>query len=47
MRVVFASLPAFGHLYPLLPLALACRDAGHEVTVATGAPFLGQLPLLV
>lgn len=45
MRIVFASLPAYGHLYPLLPLALACRDAGHEVVVATGEPFLGALPL--
>ncbi len=45
MRVVFASLGAYGHLYPLLPLALACRDAGHQVTVATGAPFLDRLPL--
>ena len=45
MRIVFASLPAYGHLYPLLPLALACRDAGHEVVVATGEPFTGALPL--
>ena len=45
MKIVFASLPAYGHLYPLMPLALACADAGHEVTVATGAPFVGQLPL--
>ena len=28
-----------------MPLALACADAGHDVTVATGAPFVGQLPL--
>lgn len=45
MRIVFASLPAYGHLYPMLPLALACADAGHEVTVATGEPFLDRLPL--
>jgi len=45
MRIVFASLPAYGHLYPLLPLALACRDAGHEVVVATGEPFTGTLPV--
>ena len=45
MKIVFASLPAYGHLYPLMPLALACADAGYEVTVATGAPFVGHLPL--
>ncbi len=45
MRIVFASLPAYGHLYPLLPLAIACAEAGHEVTVAAGDPFLDQLPL--
>jgi UDP:flavonoid glycosyltransferase YjiC (YdhE family) len=44
VRIVVASLPAYGHLYPMLPLALACAAAGHEVTVATGAPFLDALP---
>jgi hypothetical protein len=36
MRVVFSGLPSFGHFLQLLPLAVATRDAGHEVTVATG-----------
>ena len=45
MKIVFAAIPAYGHLYPLMPLALACDAAGHEVTVAVGAPFLGRLPL--
>jgi UDP:flavonoid glycosyltransferase YjiC (YdhE family) len=45
VRILFATLPAYGHVYPLLPLALACRDAGHEVVVATGPPFLDHLPL--
>jgi UDP:flavonoid glycosyltransferase YjiC (YdhE family) len=45
MRIVFASLPAYGHLYPMLPLAQACVAAGHHVTVATGEPFLGALPV--
>ncbi|GAB1513955.1 glycosyltransferase [Actinophytocola sp. KF-1] len=45
MKVVFASLPAYGHLYPLLPLALACADGGHDVVVATGEPFLDALPV--
>ncbi len=45
MRIVFASLPAYGHLYPMLPLAQACADAGHDVTVAAGGPFAGALPV--
>jgi UDP:flavonoid glycosyltransferase YjiC (YdhE family) len=36
MRVVLTSFPASGHLHPLLPLAHALMDAGHEVTVASG-----------
>ena len=45
MRIVFAATPAYGHVYPMLPLALACADAGHEVVVATGDPFIGRLKL--
>jgi UDP:flavonoid glycosyltransferase YjiC (YdhE family) len=45
VKIIFASLGAYGHLYPMMPLALACADAGHEVVVATGEPFLGRLPL--
>jgi hypothetical protein len=44
MRVVVASLPAYGHLYPLMPLAQAFALPGHEVIVAVGDPFLGRLP---
>jgi UDP:flavonoid glycosyltransferase YjiC (YdhE family) len=36
---MFASLGAYGHLYPMMPLALACADAGHEVVIATGNLF--------
>ena len=39
MRFLFSSLPAHGHAYPLIPLALAARDAGHEVLFATGEPL--------
>ncbi len=35
MRVLFASLGGYGHLYTLVPLASACRGAGHEVSIAT------------
>ncbi|WP_343450900.1 nucleotide disphospho-sugar-binding domain-containing protein [Micromonospora oryzae] len=37
MRVLVVSAPLIGHVFPLLPLALALRNAGHEVLVATGA----------
>ncbi len=45
MKIAFAALPAYGHLYPMMPLALACARAGHDVTVTTGAPFVGALPV--
>src|SRR6478735_2176492 len=45
MKVAFASLGAYGHVYPMMPLALACAQAGHEVVLATGVPFLGRLPV--
>lgn len=35
MRLLFVSLPAIGHLFPLVPLAWAARSAGHEVLVAS------------
>ncbi|SBT42141.1 nucleotide disphospho-sugar-binding domain-containing protein [Micromonospora narathiwatensis] len=40
MRVLVASAPLLGHVFPLLPLSLALRDAGHEVLVATAADGL-------
>jgi UDP:flavonoid glycosyltransferase YjiC (YdhE family) len=36
MRVLFASLASVGHTYPLIPLAIAARDVGHEVHFAVG-----------
>jgi UDP:flavonoid glycosyltransferase YjiC (YdhE family) len=36
MRVLFTSLASVGHTYPLIPLAVAARDAGHEVCFAVG-----------
>src|SRR5256885_9690132 len=35
VRLLFTSLAAYGHVYPLLPLAVAAREAGHEVLFAT------------
>lgn len=39
MRLIFTSLATFGHLYPLLPLAVAARAAGHRVVFATAQRF--------
>jgi UDP:flavonoid glycosyltransferase YjiC (YdhE family) len=36
MRVLFVSLASVGHTYPLIPLAVAAREAGHEVHFAAG-----------
>ena len=39
MRILFSAVGAYGHLIPLLPLAAAARDEGHQVSVATAEPF--------
>jgi UDP:flavonoid glycosyltransferase YjiC (YdhE family) len=36
MRVLITCVPGYGHLHPLLPLANALADAGHDVAIATG-----------
>ncbi|MEU4160993.1 nucleotide disphospho-sugar-binding domain-containing protein [Actinoplanes sp. NPDC026670] len=40
MRVLVVAAPLIGHVLPLVPLARALRDAGHEVLFATGADGL-------
>jgi UDP:flavonoid glycosyltransferase YjiC (YdhE family) len=42
VRVLFASLPSLGHLFPLIPIAWAARAAGHEVLVATFGESAGE-----
>ncbi|WP_434387027.1 glycosyltransferase [Melittangium boletus] len=39
MRVLFTSCPGDGHLHPLVPLARALRDAGHEVAFASAESY--------
>lgn len=46
MRVLFASMATIGHTYPLIPLALALRDAGHEVHFAVGDEMHPELERL-
>jgi UDP:flavonoid glycosyltransferase YjiC (YdhE family) len=36
MRALFVASPMVGHVQPLLPLAAALHDAGHDVVLATG-----------
>lgn len=43
MRILFSCRPHYGHVYPLMPLADAARDAGHDVSFATGARFVPRL----
>jgi MGT family glycosyltransferase len=40
MRVLFTTQPIPSHLHPLVPLARALADAGHEVTFACAPSFL-------
>lgn len=35
-RILFASLSSPGHAFPLVPLAVAAREAGHDVHFAVG-----------
>ncbi|MCR6487003.1 glycosyltransferase [Amycolatopsis sp. OK19-0408] len=43
MRILFTCRPAYGHLFPLLPLANAAKAAGHEVVFGTGEAFAGKV----
>ncbi|MFE6503091.1 nucleotide disphospho-sugar-binding domain-containing protein [Kitasatospora sp. NPDC057738] len=54
MRVLFAGVPGIGHLFPLVPLARAMHELGHEVATASmdggedvagaGLPYLPIAP---
>jgi UDP:flavonoid glycosyltransferase YjiC (YdhE family) len=41
MRILLVASPMVGHVLPLVPVALALRDAGHEVLFATAADGIG------
>jgi len=43
MKVLFTSSPGLGHVNPMIPLATALRDRGHEVRWAIPAEFAGHL----
>src|SRR5690606_5231913 len=37
MRILITTQPGYRHLHPLLPLARAASEKGHEVRIATAA----------
>jgi UDP:flavonoid glycosyltransferase YjiC (YdhE family) len=41
VRVLLTTLAAAGHCYPLVPIAWALRNAGHDVRVASSADGVG------
>ncbi len=41
--MLVTSFPGRGHLNPVLPLAIAAQQAGHDVRVATGADQLAHV----
>jgi UDP:flavonoid glycosyltransferase YjiC (YdhE family) len=43
MRILFTVQPSVGHLHPLVPVAAALDDAGHEVAVATARSFRSEV----
>jgi UDP:flavonoid glycosyltransferase YjiC (YdhE family) len=43
MRVLFTTTPGWGHIHPMVPLARALRERGHEVLWATGADACERL----
>jgi UDP:flavonoid glycosyltransferase YjiC (YdhE family) len=46
MKLLFCSRPAYGHVYPMMPLAEAARAAGHQVNFATCGEFVPKLERL-
>jgi hypothetical protein len=44
VRVLFVSAPLIGHLFPLVALAVALREAGHDVRVAAGGDAAAARP---
>ncbi len=46
LKLLFSTHPAYGHVYPMMPLALAARAGGHDVEFATTGEFLSKLGAL-
>lgn len=42
MRVLISTVPAHGHLLPLIPIARAAERAGHDVVIASGVEGVAE-----
>lgn len=47
MRITFAAVPAYGHVFPMVPLAAAAAAAGHDVTLVASDDFRDRVPVRV
>ncbi|MGA9749997.1 MAG: hypothetical protein WBQ50_21295, partial [Nocardioides sp.] len=43
--MLFTALPLRGHVHPMVPLALACVAAGHDVRFRLPGDYVGTVPL--
>jgi UDP:flavonoid glycosyltransferase YjiC (YdhE family) len=43
VRVLFSCVAAYGHFHPLVPLARALADDGHDVSFATSSSFADRV----
>lgn len=43
MRVLFSTTAGSGHFGPMVPVAMGCAAAGHEVAVAAPASFADKI----
>ena len=47
MKVCFSAIPAYGRVFPMVPLAAAAGQAGHQVSFAASNDFQQRLPVPV
>lgn len=47
MKICFAAIPGYGHVFPMVPLAAAAQAAGHDVLFVCAEGFAGRLPVPV
>ena len=39
MKILFTTHPGYGHILPLIPIAMALKDKGHDISFATAQSF--------
>lgn len=47
VKFCFSAIPAFGHVFPMVPLAAAAAEAGHRVSFVASSDFQKRLPVPV